>query len=43
MPNMDKPVSVEQLVKDAGHTFFDVQFPMANWFRTADLMLKQVR
>jgi len=39
---MDKPMSVEQLVKNAGHNFFDVQFSMANWFRTADLMLKQV-
>lgn len=39
---LDKPMSVEQIVKAAAEPFFDPEFSVQNWFRTADLMLKQV-
>jgi len=39
---MDKPMNVEQIVKTAADPLFDPQFSMTNWFRTANLMLKQV-
>lgn len=40
--NMDKAMSVEEIVALASEPFFSQDFSMPNWFRTADLMLKQV-
>jgi STAM-binding protein len=38
---MEKPMSVEQIVKLASEPFFDTNYPMLSWFRTANLMVKQ--
>lgn len=38
---MEKPVNVEQIVKLASEPFFDTNYPMLSWFRTANLMVKQ--
>jgi len=39
---LDKPASAEQIVKLASEPFFDNQYPILRWFRTGDVMLKQV-
>jgi len=39
---LDKPASVEQIVQLASGPFFDDQYPILRWFRTGDVMLKQV-
>ena len=38
---MENPVNVEQIVKLASEPFFDTNYPMLSWFRTANLMVKQ--
>lgn len=39
---LDKPTNVEQIVRLASEPFFDEQYPILRWFRTADVMVKQV-
>ena len=39
---LDKPASVEQIVRLASQPFFDEHYPILRWFRTADVMVKQV-
>jgi len=39
---LDKPASVQQVVQLASQPFFENQYPILRWFRTGDVMLKQV-
>lgn len=39
---LDRPANVEQIVKRASEPFFDDHYHILRWFRTGDVMLKQV-
>ena len=38
---MQRPMSVEQVVKEASEPFFDPWYPPNQWFRTAEQLFKQ--
>jgi STAM-binding protein len=43
MASINAPVSVADVVAQAGNYTYNAQIPLANWLRTASTMQKEVR